>query len=179
MSKWIEHVCFTHQHNAVRTGCTVGVVTFVMRIYPINNRCGASAVDRIKAPQQKPPLHTIQQHHRRNEHAINDIMEDVSTPQNTDALSGTAQQNKAEQSASGNNFVVDDDDDDFMARIVDGTCRGIFSSSGNNEDDHDRPSLCHLPSCQLGENLNVLMVCSFFLLWVLLELSYISSTFRF
>ena len=89
-------------------------------------------------------------------------MEDVSTPQNTDALSGTAQQNKAEQSASGNNFVVDDDDDDFMARIVDGTCRGIFSSSGNNEDDHDRPSLCHLPSCQLGENLNVLMVCSFF-----------------
>ena len=85
-------------------------------------------------------------------------MEDASVPQNADALSGI-KQSKNETQFNGNNFV-DDDDDDFMARIVDGTCRGIFSSSENNEDDHDRPSLCHLPSCQLGENLNVLLVRS-------------------
>ena len=84
-------------------------------------------------------------------------MEDVSAPLVT-TMPETKQQDQNDR--PGNNFVDDDVDDDFMARIVDGTCRGIFSSSGNTEDEHDRPSLCHLPSCQLGENLNVLMVRS-------------------
>jgi hypothetical protein len=132
-----------------------------MRIHPIHESYGgASAIDVSKLSQLKPPLHTIQQHYRRNEHAINEIMEDVLIPHETDILSGTTQQITNEQPIGGNN-IHDDDDDDFMARIVDGTCRGIFSSSGNDDDDHDGPSLCHLPSCQLGENLNVLMVCLF------------------
>jgi hypothetical protein len=125
-----------------------------MRIHPINISNNDIAIETNKTISQvKPP----QQHHRRNENAINEIMEDVSVPQMADVLPGINGQNKNDAPENSNNFV-DDDDEDFMARIVDGTCRGIFSSSGNNEEDHDRPSLCHLPSCQLGENLNVLMV---------------------
>ena len=129
-----------------------------MRIHPINESYSAIAIDSssTKILQLKPPLHTIHQHNRRNEHAINEIMEDAAVSQNL----GAKQQNKNDPSTHGNNFV-DDEDDDFMARIVDGTCRGIFTSAGNNDDDHDRPSLCHLPSCQLGENINVLLVRSF------------------
>ena len=125
-----------------------------MRIHPINESNGASTT---VTSQQKPPLHTIQQHHRRHKNELNEIMEDVSAPLVT-TMPETKQQDQNDR--PGNNFVDDDVDDDFMARIVDGTCRGIFSSSGNTEDEHDRPSLCHLPSCQLGENLNVLMVRS-------------------
>lgn len=149
-----------------------------MRIYPINESYGASAIDISKSSQLKPPLHTIQQYNRRNEHTINEIMEDVSVPQNAGVSSGATPQNINGPPVSGNNFV-DDDEDDFMARIVDGTCRGIFSSSGNNEEDHDRPSLCHLPSCQLGENLNVLMVRSFCVLGTIRSMLYlITSSFR-
>lgn len=125
-----------------------------MRIHPINESNGASTT---VISQQKPPLHTVQQHHRRHKDELNEIMEDVSAPLVT-TMPETKQQDQNDR--PGNNFVDDDVDDDFMARIVDGTCRGIFSSSGNTEDEHDRPSLCHLPSCQLGENLNVLMVRS-------------------
>ncbi len=124
-----------------------------MRIHPINESNGTSAT---VVSQLKLPLHKIQQQHRRHENELNEIMEDVSAPQVT-TMSETKQQDQNDR--PGNNFIGDDDDDDFMARIVDGTCQGIFSSSGNTED-HDRPSLCHLPSCHLGENLNVLMVRS-------------------
>lgn len=134
-----------------------------MRIRSINESNRAVATDLSnKIAQLKPPLHTVQQHRNRNEDAINEIMEDHAVPHKADALSGTKQQNQNDASVNDNNFV-EDDNDDFMTRIVDGTCRGIFSSTGNNEDDHDRPSLCHIPSCHLGENLNVLMVCSLFI----------------
>jgi hypothetical protein len=59
----------------------------------------------------------------------------------------------------GNNRVAPveyDDDDDFMMRFVDGTCRGIFST--DDEGDIEKLSLCHLPSCNLGERLDVLLV---------------------
>lgn len=126
-----------------------------MRIHPINESNGANAT---VISQLKPPLHTIHHQHRRHENELNEIMEDVSSRQVT-TMSETKQHDQNDR--SGNNFVDEDVDDDFMARIVDGTCRGIFPSSGNTDDDHDRPSLCHLPSCHLGENLNVLMVRSF------------------
>jgi hypothetical protein len=61
-----------------------------------------------------------------------------------------------------------DDDDDFMMRFVDGTCRGIFPA--DNDEDIEKRSLCQLPSCHLGERLDVLLVsrkksdCSLFTL---------------
>lgn len=136
-------------------------LTVAMRIHPINQSDRTLDINH-KISQLKPPLHTTPTNHRRNENAINEIMEDVALPQNDDVLLGTKQSNN--DIAVNANKVVDDDDDDFMTRIVDGTCRGIFSSAGNNEEEDDRPSLCHLPACQLGDNLNVLMVRSVFLI---------------
>jgi hypothetical protein len=107
----------------------------------------SSIGSRIPLTSSKPPLHANQlQYKYQNENEMTEIMEvsgetDPPTKQNLGSTRIQAE------------FV--DDDDDFMTRIVDGTCRGIFSSS---DDDHDNHSLCHLPSCHLGDNLNVLMV---------------------
>jgi hypothetical protein len=106
----------------------------------------------------KPSFNTNQQHYEhQNENEINEIMTFTSSrvkDEPTEQHLGSTRPIHGQAEYA----VVDvDDDDDFMTRIVDGTCRGIFPSS---DDDRDKHSLCHLPSCHLGENLNVLIVCT-------------------
>lgn len=45
---------------------------------------------------------------------------------------------------------VAEDDDDFMMRIVHGSCQGVFRGGDG--------SLCQIPSCQMPEHLDLLMV---------------------
>lgn len=61
-----------------------------------------------------------------------------------------------EQRNSPTTHIEYADDDDFMMRFVDGTCRGIFPT--DDGDDSEKRSLCHLPTCHLGEGLDVLLV---------------------
>jgi hypothetical protein len=132
-----------------------------MRVHPISNDCHSEIPLRSHLTSQlKPPLHTHHLQHRRHENECNEIM-DTASPKDvcvTDIRLGSTDKSDSQQPDTVNGFVYEHEDD-FMTRIVDGTCRGIFPMSDNIDDDHDKHSLCHLPSCHLSENLNMFMVC--------------------
>jgi hypothetical protein len=119
-----------------------------MSVRPAPGTTGSSSWSVKGYETLKPPLYS-RQHFATDENDIclaNETMDPLT--QN--------QQGSLDQRKNREADLEYDDEDDFMMRFVDGTCRGIFP--GDNDDDLERRSLCHLPSCHFGERLDVLLV---------------------